>query len=377
MKLRGENLERLWAVAQAGALAWGLYQRRKAKALTRSELPPDLRRDLNNNMLRIETAIHPELDLADMRVRGQTGVPNKQQGRLGQVWQVAVTAGKDWVDRRAASKGAALSLYTLFSLAPMLVLVVAMAGLFFGPDNVRNVLVEQMQGLMGAKGADAIRAILAGTQREDSTFWAGLISGALVLVSATSAFAELKDSLDELWENPKPQTSGLWGFLRERVLSFGLVAVLALMLMISLVVSAALDALQNLWGAGGGEATMWTLLLQIVSHAVSFGVVVLLFAAIYKYLPNANLRWKDVLTGAVITAALFMLGKAAIAIYISKASIESSYGAAGSLVILITWVYYSAQIFFYGALFTHEYAMKLGSRRPVEEKPERLKVGAA
>jgi membrane protein len=376
MKQRGENLQRLWAVAQAGALAWSLYQRRKAKSLTRPELPPDLRRDLNSNMLRIETAIHPELDMADMRLRGQTHSQIKQKGRLGQIWQIAMTAGKEWVNRRAASKGAALSLYTLFSLAPMLVLVVAMAGLFFGADNVRNVLVEQMQALMGAKGADAIRVILAGTQREDSTFWASIVSGVLVLVSATSAFAELKDSLDELWDNPKPETSGLWGFLRERVLSFGLVAVLALMLMISLVVSAALDVLQNLWG-GSGEG-LWAFALQLLSHAVSFGIMVVLFAAIYKYLPNARLRWKDVLTGATITAVLFLLGKAAIGIYISHADIESSYGAAGSLVILITWVYYSAQIFFYGALFTHEYAMKLGSRKPAEEKtPERVRVGAA
>lgn len=367
MKNRGPGLGNWWAIAQAGAMAWALWQRRQHKTLSRPQLAPSQRRELNSSMMRIETAIHPELDLADLRVRGQLAPREAQAGpgRMAQIGQVALAAGKQWVDRRAASKGAALSLYTLFSLAPMLVLVVAMAGLFFGAENVRNVLVEQMQALMGAKGADAIRVILAGTQKQDSSFWASVVSGALVLVSATSAFAELKDSLDELWDNPKPKISGLWSFLRERVLSFGLVAVLALMLMTSLVVSAGLDALQNLWGGSGGDArTLWTLALQVLSHLVSFGITCSLFAAIYKYLPNADLRWKDVLIGGVITAALFMLGKAAIGIYISKADIESSYGAAGSIVILITWVYYSAQIFFYGALFTHEYAMRMGSRKP-------------
>lgn len=371
---RGGGLRTWWAIAQAGMVAYGVWQQKKR--LPERDLRPSARRDMNANMLRIETAIHPELDLADMRVRGQLGT-REQPGRWRQLGQIALQAGKEWVDRRAASKGAALSLYTLFSLAPMLVLVVAMAGLFFGPENVRNVLVTQMQGLMGEKGGDAIRVMLAGTQQKDSSFWAGLVSGVLVLVSATSAFAELKDSLDELWETPKSKASGAWAFLRQRVLSFGLVAVLALMLMISLVVSAALAALQNLWTGGGDSATVWTMLLQLLSHAVSFGIVTLLFAAIYKYLPNTDISWRDVLVGALITAALFTLGKAAIGAYISSADIESSYGAAGSIVILITWVYYSAQIFFYGALFTHEYAFKAGSRKPAEAVPERLRVGAA
>lgn len=370
MDNRGSRFGTWWTVLQAGALAWGLWQRQKRKTLTEPRLAPSQRRMLNSSMTRIETAIHPELDAADLRVRGQGEAVAARPGKLKQLGQIAIAAAKEWSERRAASKGAALALYTLFSLAPMLVLVVAMAGLFFGPDNVRNVLVEQMQSLMGAKGGDAIRTILAGTQQKDSTIWASLVSGVLVLVSATSAFAELKDSLDELWQNPKYEGSGLWSFLRERVLSFGLVAVLALMLMSLLVVSAALDAMQNLW-AGGGAETLWTFALQVLSHLVSFGITCMLFAAIYKYLPNAKLRWKDVLVGAVITGILFMLGKTAIGIYISHADIDSSYGAAGSLVILITWVYYSAQIFFYGALFTHEYAMKVGSRKPEEKIPPR------
>lgn len=356
----GGKLQTWLAIAQAGAVAWGMWKERKRipdRNLSRGDT-----RDLNSSMLRIETAFHPELDDADLRARGLLKREEVKPSRWSQLGQIALQAGREWVDRRAASKGAALSLYTLFSLAPMLVLVVAMAGIFFGAENVRNVLVEQMQGLMGEKGGDAIRTILAGTQQQDKSFWAGLISALLVLVSATTAFAELKDSLDELWEVPKSTASGIWSFLRQRVLSFGLVAVLALMLMTTLVVSAALSALQNLWGGSGDAASIWTTILQMVSYLVSFGVVTALFAAIFKYLPNTDIAWRDVFVGAVITAVLFTIGKAAIGFYISKADIDSSYGAAGSIVVLITWVFYSAQIFFYGALFTHEYARQVGSR---------------
>ena len=357
----GTGKLRTWlALAQAGAVAYGLWKQRKRipqRALPRSDV-----RDLNNNMLRIEAAIHPGLDLADLRARGQLRqqpAPPSYPRKLG---AVALQAGREWVSRRAASKGAALSLYTLFSLAPMLVLVVAMAGIFFGADNVRSLLIAQMQGLMGAQGGEAIRTILAGTGQEDRTLWAGIVSGVLVLVSATSAFAELKDSLDELWEVPADESSGIWSFLRQRVLSFGLVAVLALMLMITLVVSTALAALENVWTGQGELQSIWHMVLQALAYLFSFGIVTMLFAAIFKYLPSTDIGWKDVLVGAVITAVLFTVGKTAIGMYVASADIDSAYGAAGSIVILITWVYYSAQIFFYGALFTHEYAHQLGSK---------------
>ncbi len=346
-------------LAQAAAIAYGFWKQRQR--ISNPAMPRAAARNLNNNMLRIESAVHPGLDDIDLRLRGQSTPTRQSPSRLRQLAAVALQAGREWLNRRAASKGAALSLYTLFSLAPMLVLVVAMAGIFFGADNVRTVLVEQMQGLMGAQGGEAIKTILAGTQQKESTFWAGVVSALLVLVSATSAFAELKDSLDELWEVPPSTSSGIWSFLRQRVLSFGLVAVLALMLMTSLVVSAALSALQNLWSGQGEVISAWHLLLQGLAYVVSFGIVTALFAAIFKYLPNANIAWKDVLVGAVITAALFTIGKFGIGLYVASADIDSAYGAAGSIVILITWIYYSAQIFFYGALFTHEYAQQVGS----------------
>jgi membrane protein len=273
---------------------------------------------------------------------------------------VAIAAAKQWSAHRASSKGAALALYTLFSLAPMLVLVVTIAGFFFGEDTVRSLLLEQMSGLMGAQGADAIETILAGAQRDNDGLLAGIISAALVLISATSAFAELKDSLDELWEVPSSTESGLWAMVRQRFLSFGLILVLAFMLLASLAVSTVLAALDGAWG-GGGTGTVLQAIAVVVSHAVSFLIVTGLFAVIFRYLPAVKLVWKDVMVGAVITAVLFFIGKLLITTYIAKADISSSYGAAGSVVVLITWIYYSAQIFFYGSLFTHEYAMKLGS----------------
>jgi membrane protein len=269
---------------------------------------------------------------------------------------IAISAAKEWSAHRAASKGAALALYTLFSLAPMLVLVVTIAGFFFGEDTVRNLLLQQMAGLMGEQGGEAVRTILDGAQNKE----AGIISAALVLVSATSAFAELKDSLDELWEVPPSKESGIWTFIRERILSFGLILVIALMLLISLVVSTALAAMDTIWP--GGEGSPLKFVSVAISHLMSFAIVAGLFAVIFKYLPATKIAWKDVIVGALITAVLFIIGKTLIGIYVASADIGTAYGAAGSVVILIIWVYYSAQIFFYGSLFTHEYAIKLGSR---------------
>jgi membrane protein len=274
--------------------------------------------------------------------------------------RVAIAAGKDWLARRAPSKGAALALYTLFSLAPMLVLVVAIAGLFFGADAVREALLTQIGGMTGSAGSGAFETILQGSRKENSGLIAGLVSAALVLVSATTAFGELKNSLDELWEVPPSKESGVWGMLRERFLSLGLILVLALMLMMSLTISTALSALQNLWGGLGSDS--FEFVVHFLSNAVSFLIVTGLFAVIFKYLPATHIAWKYVLVGALLTAVLFIAGKALIGLYIAKGDISSTYGAAGSVVALITWIYYSAQIFFYGALFTHEYAHQLGSR---------------
>jgi membrane protein len=276
------------------------------------------------------------------------------------VLQVAISAAKSWSAHRAASKGAALALYTLFSLAPMLVLVVAVAGIVFGADTVREAIVGQMSGLMGDQGGEAIKTIIGGSEKSGDGFWAGVVSAGLVLVSATTAFAELKDSLDELWDVPASNKSGLWSMIRERFLSFGLILVLTLMLLASLGVSAGLAAMGNLFG---GDATSpFRIVSLVLSNLVSLAVLTTLFSVIFKYLPAVKIAWRDVIVGGVLTAILFTVGKSLIGLYVAHADISSAYGAAGSIVILITWIFYSAQIFFYGALFTHDYAEKLGSR---------------
>lgn len=273
--------------------------------------------------------------------------------------QMARAAFNAWLDRRAASRGAALTLYVLFSLAPMLILVVALASMFFDENAVRTALLTELGGLTGAQGGDALKAIIAGARREDEGLAASLISGVIVLVTATSAFAELKESLDELWEIAPSEGSGVWLMLKERILSFGLVLVLALMLMMTLAVNAGLAALQGSWA----DPTDPGKLLQYAMAGLSMVIVTVIFAFIYKYLPATPIAWRDVGVGAILTAILFMGGKVVIGLYLGHGDFGNAYGAAGSIVALITWIYYSAQIFFFGALFTHEYAMTLGSRR--------------
>ena len=273
--------------------------------------------------------------------------------------QMARAAAEAWLGRRASSKGAALTLYVLFSLAPMLILVVALASIFFDEEAVRTALLTELGGLTGTQGGDALKAIIAGAKRADEGLAASIISGVIVLVTATSAFAELKESLDELWQIPPSEGSGVWLFLKERILSFGLLLVLALMLMMTLAVNAGLAALQGSWV----DPTDPGKLLQYALSGLSMVIVTVIFAFIYKYLPATPIAWGDVIVGAILTAILFMGGKVLIGLYLGHGDFGNAYGAAGSIVALITWIYYSAQIFFFGALFTHEYAMTLGSRR--------------
>jgi len=273
--------------------------------------------------------------------------------------KLAGAAANAWLSRRAASKGAALTLYVLFSLAPMLMLVVALASLIFDEEVVRGAILSQLGSLTGDQGGEALKAILAGAKQDSDSLAASIISGVIVLVTATSAFAELKESLDELWQIPPSKGSGVWLFVKERILSFGLLMVLALMLMMSLAINAGLAAFQGSWV----DPTDPGKLLQYAFGALAMVIVTAIFAFIYKFLPATRIAWGDVVVGSILTAILFMGGKVLIGLYLGHGDFSTSYGAAGSIVALITWIYYSAQIFFFGALFTHEYATTLGSRR--------------
>ena len=271
---------------------------------------------------------------------------------------VLVASLVSWIDHRAASKGAALAFYTLFSMTPILVLAIAVAGYFFGAEAAQGEIVAQLEGLVGPNGAKAMQALLAGAQSPSSGLLATLIASVLLLLGATSVFAELKGSLDELWGIGRPGRSGFGVLLRTRLLSFGMVLVLAFLLLVSLVVSAGLAmAERHAHGMLGSSAVV----LETMSSLVSFAVIACMFSIIYKTLPDAPLSWRDVWIGAAFTAGLFSLGKYVIGLYLGNSGVASSFGAAGSLIALLLWVYYSAQIFFLGAEFTRHYALWFGS----------------
>ena len=277
-----------------------------------------------------------------------------------QVVHVFKCAASEWLAHRASSKGAALAFYTLFSMAPILVLVIAIAGFFYGADAAQGQLLGQLRGLMGEKGAEAIQLVLAGARNQQSGAKATIIATCLLLFGATTVFAELKDSLDDIWDVPKPTDASWWDVVRTRLLSFGLILVLGFLLMVSLVVSAALAVVENYVNGLWKEATV---LLGWLAWLISFLVIAVLFGVIYKLLPRIQLSWRDVTIGALGTAAMFTLGKYAIGLYIGNSGVANSFGAAGSTIAMLLWVYYSAQIFFFGAEFARQYALQLGSLR--------------
>ncbi|MDO8653975.1 MAG: YihY/virulence factor BrkB family protein [Undibacterium sp.] len=279
---------------------------------------------------------------------------------IEQIQNVIHAAIVDWINHRAASKGAALAFYTLFSMAPILVLVIAVAGFFYGTQVAQSEIIIQLRGLVGTQGAEAIQLILAGARNHDQGLLATLIATVLLLFGATSVFAELKASLDEIWQIPSIRETGLWDLLRTRLLSFGLILVLTFLMMVSLVVSAVLAVLERYWGGIWKEAAF---LLTSIAGLIGFSVIATLFAVIFKMLPRVRLSWHDVAIGALGTAGLFTLGKYAIGLYIGNSGVANSFGAAGSMIALLLWVYYSAQIFFLGAEFTRQYALQMGSLR--------------
>jgi membrane protein len=276
------------------------------------------------------------------------------------LFKLVVKAGKAWSDDYAPSMGAAISYYTVFSLAPLLVIVIAIAGAVFGREAVQGLIVAELGGLIGEQGAGLIQNIVAAASDPDAGLIAGGISIVVLLLGATSVFTELQNALDRIWHIPpsqKPQ--GVWAILRSRILSFGLILGLVFLLMVSLAVSAAVAAFGSLTAdlMPGSEA-----LLHAINFAVSLGIATLLFAMIYKLMPSTPIAWRDVWVGAVTTAILFELGKFLIGMYIGKSSMTHAFAAAGSVVVLLAWVYYAAQIFLLGAEFTKVYADDHGSR---------------
>ncbi|WP_337296113.1 YihY/virulence factor BrkB family protein [Variovorax sp. CCNWLW225] len=268
-------------------------------------------------------------------------------------------AAMAWIDDFAPSMGAAISYYTMFSLAPLLVIVIAVAGALFGTEAVQGQIAAQLSGLIGQEGAQAVQALVKSANEPSRGLIAGAISVVVLIVGATTVFAELQSALDRIWHVPeRAKPSGVWGILRARVLSFGLILGLAFLLMVSLVVSAVLAAVDN-WSSGLFPG--WELLLQVANALVTLGILTLLFAMIFKLMPSTPIAWPDVWIGAAVTAVLFEVGKVLIGLYLGKSSVSESFAAAGSLVVLLAWVYYAAQIFLLGAEFTKVYANAQGS----------------
>jgi membrane protein len=254
-----------------------------------------------------------------------------------------------WIDDDAPSRAAALSYYTVFSLAPLLVIAVAVAGFVFGKQVVSGELYRQLGGMVGAQSAQAIQDMMVSASRPGAGLLASVVGVVVLLLGATGAFVELQDALNAMWKVERKKTSGILAFLRARLLSFAMVGVIAFLLLASLAVSTVLSALGHFADdrLPGGE-----LLAQGVNLVVSVGVITLLFASIYKVLPDKSIAWGDVWLGSFVTSILFTVGKLLIGLYLGKGSVASSYGAAGSFAMLLIWIYYSSMILFLGAAFT-------------------------
>jgi membrane protein len=270
----------------------------------------------------------------------------------------------EWQEDGALQLGAALSYYTIFSLAPMLLVVIGVAGLVYGREAVQGQLVGQLRGLVGEQGGEAIQTMVANAGRHGSGVLATVIGLVTTLFGATGLFVELQDSLNRIWGVKAKPGQGLKGFLMNRVISFGMILGIGFLLLVSLVLSAAVAALGT-WANGLMPSA--EILVQILTFVLSFALVTLLFAMIYKVLPDVKLAWRDVWIGAAVTALLFTLGKFLIGLYLGRSSVASAYGAAGSVVVLLLWVYYSSQILFLGAEFTQVYASHHGSRIEPDE----------
>lgn len=263
-----------------------------------------------------------------------------------------------WKNDGAPRLGAALAFYTAFSLAPVLIIVIAVAATVFGRDAAQVQLLAEIKGMIGAQGAVAIQAMVDSAYRSASGATATLVGGITLLIGASALYAELQAALNVIWRAPPRRGNPVLSVIRARLLSFSLVVATGFLLLVSLAVSAALAAIDAYVAGVWSEAA---LLLRVLSSALSFALIAAMFAMMFKVLPDAAVGWRDVWPGAALTAGLFTIGKLLIGLYLGNSAVASAYGAAGSLVVVLLWVYYSAQIMLFGAEFTRLYAARRGS----------------
>lgn len=279
-------------------------------------------------------------------------------------WTILVDSFKAFVAGEPFRLAAALSYYSLLSMAPLLLIVIGTAGFFFGEGVVRNELIDQMRALTGEEGASLAETVIVNAERLEGNVLSLVLGGGLMLFGATTVFAQLQGALNQIWRVEAAPENALLGFLRHRILSFALIISLGFLLIVSLVASAILAALQGYFETLGVATVAWW---RAINGAVSFAFAMALIAMIFKYLPDALIEWRDVWLGAFITALLLLIGKYVIGLYLGQASIGSVFGAAGSVVVFMVWVYYAALIFFFGAEITRAVAAYRGERlRPSE-----------
>ncbi|HEX2867898.1 MAG TPA: YihY/virulence factor BrkB family protein [Ignavibacteriales bacterium] len=294
-------------------------------------------------------------------------------------WDFIQQIVNEYSDNKAPKLGAALAYYTVFSLAPLLVIAIAVAGLVFGPDAAAGRIYQEMQGLVGRQGAELLQTAIQKSYSTHAGILATILGVVTLAIGATAVFIELQDSLDIIWKvKPVPQNA-IWGFVKTRIISFALVVAMGFLLLVSLIISAGITALNSYMDSLGFVPVF---VLQIINIVVTLAIIFALFALIYKVLPDVELTWKEVRFGALITAVLFQVGKYLIGLYLGSSTISSTYGAAGSFAVLLVWIYYSSQILFIGAIITYVYAKKSGwgvipsahavklHTETVEEKPQ-------
>lgn len=285
-------------------------------------------------------------------------------------WVLVKMAASAWVDDYAPSMGAALSYYMLFSMAPLLLIVISVAGLVFGVDAARGQIFDELRGLLGADAARSIETLLVSVSEPTEGVVATLVGVTVMLLGATSVFGELQNALDRIWRAPMRTPSGsVWSLLRSRLLSFGMILGIAFLLMVSMLLGAVVAALGKWWGGVFGG---WSVVAQIVNALFGFVLTTGVFSMIYKLMPRVTVRWHDVWLGAMVTALLFTVGKFLIGWYLGRSAVASGFGAAGSFVLVLLWVYYSAQIFLMGAEFTWVYARTFGSMRGLDAPSREL-----
>ena len=270
------------------------------------------------------------------------------------------SAADKWSERKAPRLGASLAYYTLLSLAPLMILIVTIVGVVFGEKTAESEVLVQARELVGMNGANTLKMLIDNAHHPGTGIFASIVAIVTLLFGASGVFVELRDSLNEIWDAPPAKSSSWRSLVWQRVASFGMVLAVGFLLLVSLVLTAAFAVIEKFFT---GFVPIDAVILEVINFVLSSIAIGVLIALIFKFVPEVPIGWRDVMVGAGATAVLFIVGKSLLALYLSTAGVGSTYGAAGSLVALVVWVYYSAQIFLFGAIFTRVYALAYGTKR--------------